>query len=271
MGNILFTLNLGKSYSESITNYTYPLLKQYAFKLGADFYEITERRFPEWPETYEKLQIYQLAQELKCRWAVFLDCDALINPDMFNVLNIIPKDTVSHNGADFAAVRWKYDRYFWRDGRNLGSATWFCIASEWCIELFKPLDDLTPEDVSNNIFPLTAELKSGMKPIRLVEDYVMSRNIAKYGLKFLAIKDLFKKYELPEHYFVWHAYAVPFEQKLQMMRQRLLDWGLEPPNVEISCPNCSVKLVLEKFKVSEVKYACPECKHEWGPRFIGNY
>jgi len=222
----VFTLNLGREYDTDVTDLTYPLMKQWAHKIGADFYEITERKFPEWPASYEKLQIYQLGQEMKNEWNIFIDCDALINPDLMDMTQHIPRDTVAHNGSDLATIRWKYDRFFMRDGRHIGSATWFCMASDWCIELFKPLDDMTPEQVADSIFPMNHELKTGMTSIRLVEDYVMSRNIAQYGLKFITFQEIYKKYGFEQGYFVCHAYAMAPEQKLETLKNALKGWGL---------------------------------------------
>ncbi len=222
----IYSLNLDKAYDPDVLALTMPLMKQWAFKLGADFYEITENKFPEWPPTYNKFQIYELSQERKDTWSIYIDIDALIHPDLMDITQHIPRDTVAHNGSDIATMRWKYDRFFKRDGRHIGSATWFCVASDWCIELFKPLDDLTPEEVSKNIFPLTSELKTDMPPIRLVDDYVMSRNIARFGLKFMTLNDIYEKYKIPMGYFVFHMYACPQEQKVEEMRKILKQWGM---------------------------------------------
>ena len=221
----LFTLNLNPDEYKEITDMTYPLLKHYANKIGADFYEIKERKFPDWPPNYEKMQIYQLGREMKNDWNIFFDCDAMVCPDTPDVTNYIPKDTVAHNGKDMAGIRFKYDRFFWRDGRNIGSASWCCIASDWCLELFEPVPDMTPEDVQNSIFPITNELKNAVSPIRLVEDYVMARNIAKYGLKFTTLKEIFEDLKLGKFSFFYHLYAVPREEKVRKMQDIYKVWG----------------------------------------------
>lgn len=222
----LFTLNLNPADYKGITDLTYPFLKHYAHKCGAEFVEIKERRFPEWPPTYEKLQIYKLGQEMKNDWNIFIDCDALVHPDTPDWTNHLNKDTVAHNGADFAGYRWVYDRFFWRDGRNIGSATWLNIASDWCIELFEPLLDMTPEQVAASIFPIHAETRAGMKPIRLVEDYVMSRNIAKYGLKFIMLIELLHKLGVVESDLFFHIYNVPATAKIFKLKETMNRWGL---------------------------------------------
>lgn len=221
----IFTLNLN-NYAPDIIDITYPFIKQYAYKIGADFYEIKDRKFPDFPPTYEKLQIYELAQQMENDWNLFFDCDALIHPDLFDVTCHIPRDTVAHNGADWAGVRWKYDRFFMRDGRNIGSCTWIIICSDWTIEVFKPLDDITLEDVKSHVFPIVSELQAGVTSERLIEDYVCSRNIAKYGLKFYTLMQMFDKLGMASANFFWHAYAVPNEEKIIQMKQVLKNWGL---------------------------------------------
>ncbi len=223
----IFTLNLDSEVYKEITDLTYPLIKQYAYKIDSDFHQITERKFPEFSSpTYEKVQIYQLAQEMQNDWNIFIDCDALIHPDTPDFTHLISKDTVAHFGKDFAPIRWKYDRFFLRDHRHIGSGTWFCMASDWCIELFKPLDDLTPEEIYKNIFPTTGECLAGYTPDRLIEDYVFSRNIAKYGLRFITIDEILRQYQFYPPDFMFHDYAKPIEQKIVLLQQCLRNWRL---------------------------------------------
>lgn len=226
MKKTIYTLNLNKKAYEPITELTYPWLRFYAHKIGAQFKEITKRKFPEWQTTYEKLQVYELAQKDKNDWNIFMDCDTLVHPDTPDFSCHIPRDTVAHNGADMASFRWKYDRFFWRDGRSIGSPTWNCWASDWCIELFKPLDDLTPAQAYKNIFPISAETKRGVTPARLIEDYVMSRNIAKYGLKFTTLQEIMVKLGIQGADLFWHAYAVPIDEKVVGLKNCLKGWGL---------------------------------------------
>lgn len=116
----IFTLNID-GYAPEITEISYPLMKHYAEKIGADFYVIKDRKYPGYPPVYEKLQIYELAQEMRNDWNIYIDSDALIHPDLMDLTNHISKDTVAHNGHDTADNRWRYDRFFHRDGRHIGS------------------------------------------------------------------------------------------------------------------------------------------------------
>jgi hypothetical protein len=219
----IFTLNID-NYDEQITELTYPLLKRYAKKIDADFYIISERKFPEYPPVYEKLQIYELAQKMENDWNIYIDSDALVHPDFFDITNHLPRDTVAHNGADMAGNRWKYDRFFYRDGRHLSSCNWCSIASDWCIELWKPLDDLTLEEAIENITPIVSESNSSVIPAsHLIDDYTLSRNIAKYGLKFTTIVKILKEIG-DEGAYLWHQYLLKTDEKIKQMKEVLTIW-----------------------------------------------
>ena len=221
----IFTLNID-NYEEKITELTYPLLKRYAKKIDADFYIISERKFPDYPPVYEKLQIYKLAQEMENDWNIYIDSDALVHPDFFDITNHLQKDTVAHNGVDMAGNRWKYDRFFRRDGRHLSSCNWFSIASDWCIDLWKPLDDLTLEEAIENITPIVSEVVSGLIPAsHLIDDYVLSRNIAKFGLKFTTINQIVKDIGDTGNY-LWHQYLLSSEDKIMQMKEILNIWKI---------------------------------------------
>jgi len=223
----IFTLNVD-DYAPEITALTYPLIEAYADKIGADFHIIEERKFPEWPVTYEKLQIYELAQEMGNDWNIYIDSDALVHPDTQDITLLLPKDTVAHFMTDYAPTRWRSDRFFQRDGRNIGSGNWLSVASDLCVELWHPLDDLTPDEAVANIFPTTFEQRSGVvNRAHLIDDYALSRNIAKYGLKVATFRQLFEKlgYEKGGSFF-YHHYLFPIEQKVTEMRKVLRVWNL---------------------------------------------
>jgi hypothetical protein len=221
----IFTLNVD-GYSPEITAITYPLLEQYAKRIGAEFFVIKERKFPDWPVVYEKLQIYELAQEMGNDWNIYIDSDALVHPETLDYTLFLNKDTVAHNGADMANVRWKYDRFFTRDGRNIGSCNWFTIASDLCIELWKPLDDLTLQEALDRIFPSVNEKNTVITKEHLIDDFTLSRNIAKYGLKFKALLELNKEIGLPGADFFWHAYTIDAKEKVIEMQKIIKLWKI---------------------------------------------
>jgi hypothetical protein len=222
----IFTLRVD-DYAPEICELTFPLLHNYANKIGAEFVVIDQRRFPDWPPVYEKLQIYELAQEMQNDWNIYIDADALIHPDLMDLTTMLSKDTVAHHGSDFASQRWKYDRFFLRDGRHIGSGNWFTIASDWCVDLWRPLDDLTLDEACINISPTLQERLSGcFDSSHLIDDYTLSRNIAKYGLKFVTIRKLLSDIDPNLQGLFWHQYLVKADQKLLEMKQMLKTWGL---------------------------------------------
>jgi hypothetical protein len=222
---VIYTLRVG-SYAPDICEITFPLLRAYAHKIGAEFEIINTRRWPDYPPVYEKLQIYDLAQEAGNQWSIYIDSDTLIHPDMFDVTDHLDRRTVCHNGRDMAGNRWRYDRFFRRDGRHIGSCNWFAAASDWCVDLWHPLDDLTLDQAIANIFPTVDEVNTGLIPAsHLIDDYTLSRNIAKYGLRHTTITDIQAGFGLPPGG-LWHVYNIPNEQKITLMRKVLKDWKL---------------------------------------------
>lgn len=228
----IFTLNVD-GYAPEITELTYPLIKHYAEKIGADFHTITERKFPNMPPVYEKMQIYELGRRMQNDWNIYIDSDTLVHPDFFDVTNFIKKDTVVHNGSDMANNRWRYDKYFIRDGRNIGSCNWFAIGSDWCLDLWHPLD-IPYDEAVNNIFPIQRELNTVITREHLIDDYALSRNIAKYGLKFKTMAQISQEIGDAGNY-LWHSYLIPVESKVKEMRKTLASWEIsdyKDPKIE---------------------------------------
>jgi len=224
----IFTLNVD-NYAPEVTAITYPLIEFWAKKIGASFNVISERKFEGWPPVYEKLQIYELGQQMENDWNIYIDSDALIHPDLPDLTMVLPRDTVSHHGNDFAPIRWKYDRFFMRDGRHLGSGNWFTIASDLCIDLWRPLDDLTLDEAKANIFPTVEEINAGVfDPSHLIDDYTLSRNIAKFGLKFAPVRKFMEQWGFPNGGpWFWHKYLDPIEVKVKEMRDVVAQWGVK--------------------------------------------
>jgi hypothetical protein len=221
----IYTLNVD-NYAPEITALTYPLIENYADKIGADFHHITERKFPEWPVTYEKLQIFELAQKHENDWNIYIDSDTLVHPDCPDLTEILPRDTVAHFGKDVSPVRWRHDRFFQRDGRNFGSGNWLAVASDLCIELWKPFDDLTPEEAIANITPTIFEQVSGVvNRSHLIDDYALSRNIAKYGLKARIFREIFTEMGYKDGgAFFYHHYLFNAQKKVVEMKKVLRNW-----------------------------------------------
>jgi hypothetical protein len=212
----VFTLNI--NYPKEITNITYPFIEQYTRKIGADFHIIDKRKFPDMPIVYEKFQIYTLASD----WNIYIDSDALIHPDTFDITQLLPEDTVMTCGQDFAPIRFKYDKYFQRDGRHIGGGNWFTVASSLCTDLWHPLDIPLHEAVKN-IYPTILEKNGEITPAHLIDDYTISRNIAKYGLKFTSFVAMLEKYNKPGE-FLFHEYLYTTKEKIANLHKVLDYW-----------------------------------------------
>jgi hypothetical protein len=251
----IYLLNIGGNYAPELVALTRPYLEFYANKIGAEICTITERRFPDWHVAYEKLQIHELAKERGDEWSIYFDSDALVHPELPDLTALIPRDTVAHNGADFAPFRWRQDEYFLRDGRHIGSCNWLAVASDWCRDLWRPRDDLTFDEVLARITPTVEERNPFMWETRidetgqrvdvldkdgkriprdgieiraehLVDDYALSRNIARFGLKFTTLSDLWPKVGMEGANFFHHEYTLSVAAKIDRIARTIERWRI---------------------------------------------
>jgi hypothetical protein len=235
MKKVVYTLAL-EGYPEEMTDLTFPWLKHYAHKIGAEFFVIKDRKFPDWPPTAEKCQIFELGKNID--WNVYVDADALINPEMFDVTSVVHKDTVVFTGQDMAAMRFRPNRYGMRDGRYIGACTWFVACSDWTIDLWRPLD-IPFKEAIQNIFPTNAErlcrIGDGTKsitPDKLIEDYICSNNIARFGLKHITVEHHLKQaYNRMYDSYYWHQYTMEIDAKILQMLQVMRAWGMITPEI----------------------------------------
>jgi len=210
-------------YEPEITAITFPFMKAWADKIEADFHVITERKHPEYPPVYEKFQIYELAKEHDNDWNIFFDADALIHPDFFDVTSILQKDMTVSNGTDFVPHRFRPNKYSLRDGRMIGKGNWCAIASDWCIDYWRPLD-ASVEETIKDIFPTAREKEAGITPCHLIDDYTVTNNIARFGLKHILIPELQKQYPLIMQNMLFHQYLMPAEEKVVLLNKTIKEW-----------------------------------------------
>jgi len=259
MKKTVFTLNIG-NYEPEITALTFPLMKMYAQKIGADFHVISTRKFEGFPGL-EKFQIYEVGKEMQNDWNIFIDSDALIHPDFIDVTALLHKDTTcAYATSDFSPVRFMVDKYFCRDGRMIGKGNWFGVCSDWCLDYFHPLDDIPIEEAMAQCYPTLQERTAAkpMSPYNMVEDFIVSRNIARYGLKHTLVSELLAQRGRPINYIpsqmtvmtpqgpqiqpgfegpVFHLYQQSAEQKVIMMKQQLQRWGIAIETLKIEANN----------------------------------
>lgn len=222
----IYTVSIN-NYQPAITELTFPLLKAYAHKISANFHVIDTVKFPEFPGRYEKFQIYELGKLHQNDWNIYIDSDALIHPDMVDMTTYLDKNTVMHNGRDVLTNRYRPDIYTMRYGQNFSSCNWFTIGSDWCLDLWHPLEDMTFSEACENIFPTCAERLQSVEQKDLIDDYVMTRNIARYGLRFTTAIDVLRErcgYET--NFMMHHLYAMSEQEKVVRLKDCLKGWGL---------------------------------------------
>ena len=217
----IFTLNID-NYAPEITALTYPFIERYAKKIGAEFKIITKRAFPEYPLMYEKFQIYELGADND--WNIYIDSDMLIHPDLFDITEILPENTVLHFGFEFASNKFQYDDYFRRDGRNIGSANELTVASHLCMDIWEPLSDMTIDEALSNIKIIHSEEMIGFTKEHVIDDYVTSRNIAKYGFKYKAFKDLLYDIGRINDEYFYHEWPAAEKDKVKKIKEKLKFW-----------------------------------------------
>lgn len=149
-------------YFPALCDITLPTIERYANKIGAKFTIIAERKFPEFPPTYEKMQVYDLGRDND--WNILLDCDMAIN-DMYDVTEIV---TEGHVGVwmDYdPRLTIEYDDVIPLDGSVPIVATNFVASRREHHEIWKPLQMSYEEAASR------------MKRLFVIDEYCVSRNI----------------------------------------------------------------------------------------------
>ena len=84
------------------------------------------------------------------------------------------------------------------------------------------------EQAVQNIQPTQNERMCGVTADHLIDDYTMSRNIAKYGLRFTTFFGIMQDLKHTGEYF-WHQYLVPVDEKVKQINEVLIRWGLKKP------------------------------------------
>ncbi len=187
MKKIVYTLDI--DYYDGITKITRPSLVAWAKKIGAKLKIINKRKYPEYPITYEKFQMYEMAKKNKADWHIFVDSDAYIGNDFVDIVEMVPKTNVIVFKGGEGNTRFKMDDYMRRYNKFIDVGSWFFAFSDWTIDAFKPIHlqsgEPSVKQLIKNIFPTALELNGpvSVQPSHLIDDYILCRNIAKYGLK----------------------------------------------------------------------------------------
>lgn len=168
------------NYLPDLCEYTIPNLKCYAKKIGADFIEIMDRKYPEFPPTYEKLQVYDLGYNNE--WNILVDADFLLHPLTPDFTKILKPEQVGFDYGYKASVFLDTSsKYFVRDGRDRGIATGLVVTHHINHDLWTPLEGSWDE------------VKVYTKREHIIDEYCLSRNLAKFGLKYFGLLQNFKE------------------------------------------------------------------------------
>ena len=228
MTKTIFLLNID-DFEPEITRITYPFIRLYADRIGAEIFIISERKFPDWPVTYEKLQIHELGKKIGSDWNLYIDSDTLIHPECPDFTLYLPMGTVSFHAPDESTVRFKTNDYFLRDGRYLAPGNWFTIASRLCLDLWRPLE-VEPDQAIGQIFPSVNEKAHGIKAEHLIDDYALACNISRFGLRYKSFVQIYKDHGFPKDVkgnqfeFLAHQYTMTPVEKIEHLKKAIEMW-----------------------------------------------
>ena len=118
MKKLIHVLNINDFFPELFA-LTFPTIQAYAERHGFLINLITERKFPDYPINYEKMQVFQdgMGADLN----MLCDADMLIHPHFPDVHEIVKNPAyVAFNDNYNISTKYYADRipYFKRDGRD---------------------------------------------------------------------------------------------------------------------------------------------------------
>jgi hypothetical protein len=157
--------------SEALCALTVPFIKEYARRIGADVNMVgNTRAFPDYPSTYERMQIFAAGRNYA--WNICVDTDMLLGPSLIDATTTVPRAAVGLIMNYSAAQAFSVDnKFFGRDGRDLVPVESFLVTSDWTHDLWEPLKGSSAAHMSM-VFNENQ-----------IAEYTLAHNIAKYGLK----------------------------------------------------------------------------------------
>lgn len=173
MRKIIFVIRVD-NYQPELCKITIPTIKFYSQRIGAEFKEITERKFFEFPPTYEKMQIYELGKgydRVAC-----IDADYMIHPQAPDLLSGMSDGYVGCLEAYDVRHQFKTKgTAFEKDGRYIGLATNFVVTTKETHDVWKPLKESWEK------------IKKEIKREFIADEYCVSLNLAERGYKFTGL------------------------------------------------------------------------------------
>ena len=220
MRKLIHVVNINNFFPELFA-LTYPTIRSYAERNGYMINMITERKFPNYPINYEKMQVYEDGKDAEVN--ILCDADMLIHPEFPEVTKFLKRDSIAFN--DNYNISWKYHvdriRYFMRDGRDVGIATNFVVSSDWTHDVWEPLS-LSQKDIEDLAKKENTDTggADGRGWGHYADEFALSYNMAKYGLKYTGVtwEDWMRPWLI-------HTGTGDKNEALQIARQTLEKWS----------------------------------------------
>ena len=220
MRKLIHVVNINHFFPELFA-LTYPTIRSYAERNGYMINMITERKFPDYPINYEKMQVYEDGKDAEVN--ILCDADMLIHPEFPDVTEFLKRDSIAFN--DNYNISWKYHvdriRYFMRDGRDVGIATNFVVSSDWTHDVWEPLS-ISQKDIEDLAKKENTDTggADGRGWGHYADEFALSYNMAKYGLKYTGVtwEDWMRPWLI-------HTGTGDKNEALQIARQTLEKWS----------------------------------------------
>lgn len=187
---------------------TLPNLERYAKRIGADFNVISKAKFPGYPPNYERLQVYEAGRDYE--WNICIDADTILRRDCEDPTTWMNPRAMGSLWMTDARHYFAWNKYFERDGRNIGVADCFVVTSRLTHDAWTPLEE-----------PFEEARRHCLRDERMVSEYALSLNVARFGLMFTgALMDHSRHYSIMT---TTHAVV----DAPGMMLAKLAEWGEE--------------------------------------------
>ena len=220
MRKLIHVVNINNFFPELFA-LTYPTIRAYAERYGYMINMITERKFPDYPLHYEKFQVYEDGKEAEVN--ILCDADMLIHPEFPDVVTRLRRDSIAFNDNYNISYKYHVERipYFMRDGRDVGIATNFVVTSDWTHDAWEPIP-LSAKDIEDLAKKEVTEGggSEGRGWGHYADEFALSFNLAKYGLKYQGI--------CPEDWqrpFLIHVGTGDKPKSLRIARETLAQWA----------------------------------------------
>ncbi len=190
---------------------TFPTIKAYADRIGADLNVITERLYNNDVHiNYEKMQVWYAGADYDANFLV--DADVLIHQHFPDFTTIVPQHHVGFNDNYNASVKFAIEDniYFQRDGRDVGIASNAVVTYKSTHDLWTPNSSKVLWNQKN-----VCRVREGD-----IDEYNLSLNLAKYGLKYTGIT-----WEDWQRYYFVHIGTGDREAAVKIARNVLETWN----------------------------------------------